>query len=582
MKRYGGRGLGRGKEYQAFSLDRAMDHAKLRLEEYWGTNPGLRRSIERKKQKPQTQPHKPIIETPPAPINVQLSAEPTPLFETALRGAELRARLYESHCIVRENIVATGSAIVRRTQAHNRKSPHLTIEEARAEREALLAAQIEIWRNLLPHLLAEFSKLKDYRDPRRIEHKITVLMLFGLLAFVFQLQSRRQMNHKLTEPAIMTHLKKLFPELDSIPHADTLTRLLEHLNPKSIEAIGISLIRQLIRKKKFTQMLIEDCLPITIDGAQKLYRQGLRHDERWLERNVGKGETQRKQQYVYVLEANITLQNGLTIPLMSEYLYREHSKLEEEETKQDCEVTAAERLLERLKKYFPRLKIIIFADALFATQTLMDIINKNRWHFMIRLPKDKLTDFAKILRQERDSRIMLREQPFYRERQQSFYWVNDETYGYDYQLKINLIACFEEYEVVNPKTAKIEKQFSEHAWISSIPASVENVHTLTNLGARKAWLIEHSFNVEKNQGYHYKHVFSYEWHAMQGFHYLMRLGHAINALSEFCKTIKRFVKELGCAATADLIRETLFTPWIPVEWYVEQRLKNSQLRLQLE
>jgi len=581
MKRYGGRGIGRGKDYQAFSLNRALDHAKVRLEEYWGRNPGLRRTIQRKKQT-KTQPLKPIIETSPTPIDVQLSAEPTPLFETALRGPELRARLYESHCIARENIVATGSAIVRRTQAHNRKCQHLTIEEARAEREEIVSAQIEVWRNILPHLLAEFSKLKDYRDPRRIEHKITVLMLFGLLAFVFQLQSRRQMNHKLTEPAIMTHLKKLFPELDSIPHADTLTRLLEHLNPKSIEAINVSLIRQLIRKKKFKHMLIEDCMPITIDGAQKLYRQGLRQDERWPERKVGKGETQHQQQYVYVLEANITLQNGLTIPLMSEYLYREHNKLEEDETKQDCEVTAAERLLERLKKYFPRLKIIIFADALFATQTLMDIIDKNHWHFMIRLPKDKLTDFAKRLRQERENRIMLREQPFYRERQQSFYWVNGDTYGYDYQLKINLIACFEEYDVVNPETTKIEKHVSEHAWISSIPASVDNVHTLTNLRARKAWLIEHSFNVEKNQDYHYKHAFSYEWHAMQGFHYLMRLGHAINALSEFCKKIKRFVKELGCAATVNLIRETLFTPWLPIEWYAEQRLKNPQLRLQLE
>ena len=50
------------------------------------------------------------------------------------------------------------------------------------------------------------------------------------------------------------------------------------------------------------------------------------------------------------------------IPLMSEYLYREHNKLEEAETKQDCEVTAAERLIERLKKYFPRQKFFIFAD----------------------------------------------------------------------------------------------------------------------------------------------------------------------------------------------------------------------------
>ena len=58
---------------------------------------------------------------------------------------------------------------------------------------------------------------------------------------------------------------------------------------------------------------------------------------------------------------------------------------------------------------------------------------------------------------------MLVEQPYYRERLQSFFWKNNITYGYDYQLRINLIACFEEYEVVNPETAEIEKHFSEHA-----------------------------------------------------------------------------------------------------------------------
>ena len=41
------------------------------------------------------------------------------------------------------------------------------------------------------------------------------------------------------------------------------------------------------------------------------------------------------QQYIYVLEANITLKNGLTIPLMSEYLYKSHNTLEQDVGKQD-------------------------------------------------------------------------------------------------------------------------------------------------------------------------------------------------------------------------------------------------------
>ena len=115
----------------------------------------------------------------------------------------------------------------------------------------------------------------------------------------------------------------------------------------------------------------------------------------------------------------------------------------------------------------------------------------------------------------------------------------DIQYGYEWQLNINLIACTESYDRVNHKTGEIEKHHSEHTWISSIPAKIENLHELFNLGMRKMWLAEDSFNTEKNRGYNYKHAFSYQWNAMQGFHLLMRLGHAINALSEFAKTLKK-------------------------------------------
>ena len=102
-----------------------------------------------------------------------------------------------------------------------------------------------------------------------------------------------------------------------------------------------------------------------------------------------------------------------------------------------------------------------------------------------------------------------------------------------------------------------------------------------NCGARKKELIEDSINTEKNRGYHYKHAFSYNWNAMQGFHYLMRLGHAINAISEFTKKLKKYIRELGCSATLKLIKETLFSPWLSLTWYEAQVLQVPQLRLQL-
>jgi len=117
---------------------------------------------------------------------------------------------------------------------------------------------------------------------------------------------------------------------------------------------------------------------------------------------------------------------------------------------------------------------------------------------------------------------------------------------------------------------------------SSFQITVNNVHELLNLGARKKELIEDNFNTEKNRGYQYKHAFSHDWNAMRGFHYLMRLGHVINAISEFTKKLKRYIKELGCSTTLKIIKDTLFSPWLSPEWYAKQSLEAPPYYLQLE
>jgi hypothetical protein len=114
------------------------------------------------------------------------------------------------------------------------------------------------------------------------------------------------MNRELTGAIINQHLRKIFPELDSIPHADTLVRMLEHINLKKIKAAHIDLIKELIYKKKFKKLLIHGCIPISVDGAHKLFRNDILHDSHWLQRTVGKDKCLAEQQYVNVIEAHIS------------------------------------------------------------------------------------------------------------------------------------------------------------------------------------------------------------------------------------------------------------------------------------
>jgi hypothetical protein len=105
----------------------------------------------------------------------------------------------------------------------------------------------------------------------------------------------------------------LFPEIDTLPHADTLYRLLRDIDLAHLEQAHVDLVKRLIRGKRFRRYLINHCYPIAIDGSQKVAGDTLWAEE-LLQRTVGKEETGHTQYFVYVLEASLAFHNGLVIP----------------------------------------------------------------------------------------------------------------------------------------------------------------------------------------------------------------------------------------------------------------------------
>jgi len=142
-----------------------------------------------------------------------------------------------------------------------------------------------------------------------------------------------------------------------------------------------------------------------------------------------------------------------------------------------------------------------------------------------------------------------------------------------------MVICNETWEEIAKDSAEVVTKKSRHAWISSKPLGKWNVHNRCNLGARHRWNIESSILVEKHHGYHYEHLFSYNWNAMRGYHYLMRLGHLINILAIYSEALVKIVGELGVRGFIRFIRDTISGPWLDPVW-VKKRLKaNFQLRL---
>src|SRR5208282_3760559 len=74
----------------------------------------------------------------------------------------------------------------------NRKSELESVEDEQKARNEALSEQVRIIRSKLPVLLKRLSTIEDPRNPKKTKHKLTALMLYEILAFVFQMSSLRE------------------------------------------------------------------------------------------------------------------------------------------------------------------------------------------------------------------------------------------------------------------------------------------------------------------------------------------------------------------------------------------------------
>lgn len=487
---------------------------------------------------------------------------------------------------LRQRQVAQGLEPLRKATIGNGKSEWQTTEEEQQARQETTEEQLRVYRSLLPRLLKRLAKIPDPRNPLLIRHKLTVLLLYGILLFVYQMSSRREANREMSLPQFWANLRLLFPELESLPHQDTLARLLARIDGGQIQEGLIALIQQLIRNKKFSRYLIAHCYPIAIDGTGKLKRDWL-WSEQCLERQVQTKQEDgavgtRPQYYAYVLEAKLVFANGITIPLLSEFL--DYGLGDQERNKQDYEVKAFYRLAERVKEYFPRLPVLLLLDGLYAEGPALDLCRRYHWQFMIVL-QDK--DLPSVWEEVEGLGQLQRQNHLeqkWGDRKQRFRWVNEIEYSYGEKQRkkqiVHVVVCEESWEELAVNSPAVVSKTARHAWISSVPLNRDNVHERCNLGARYRWGIEEGILVEKRQGYQYEHCFSYNWEAMRGYHFLMQIAHLLNTLVQNSARLVRLVRSRGLRGLLQFLRTTCSGPWLDAERIRQLMASPCQIRLE--
>lgn len=389
------------------------------------------------------------------------------------------------------------------------------------------------------------DEMDDPRNQSYILYTQSDLVWMGLLKNMCAVRTMRSMEDSFNKETCIETLRLLSGDrsLNEMPHADTLNYYLEKLSPQCLSGIRKRMIQSLIRCKSFYKSkLLGKHWRVILDGTG-LFCFKERHCENCLVTTVKNEEGKEEKRYYHkVLEAKIVLGEHLVLSLDTEFIENESENV----SKQDCEMTAAKRLMSRLKKDYPRLPMCIQGDALYASETVMGSCRENGWEY--------------IMTQKDTRQALLSE---------SYEWIaggggKTEIKNIGKELGCGGYINHVEETAGKKETANIYEYWYERKdkegsitvirfrWLTSIELTKRNLEEMIHAG-RGRWKIENEgFNNQKNGIYDIEHLNSHDSRAMKN-HYLL-------------------------TQIADIIMQ-LYLSWNPSVRETGQGIKNTSSRL---
>lgn len=222
---------------------------------------------------------------------------------------------------------------------------------------------LKVINRFFPGLLSLLKQIRDPRDQRYITYQCQVLLMTRILSTIFYISSMRKTSEEFNSEIMIENIGYLSgQELTELPYWETINDYLKGVDPDELQDIVCRLVKKLIRSRAFEKARLRDgSWQVIIDGTQ-LYSSHEKPDGKCLYRVHNKGtEKEYTEYYYYVLEAKLMLHPDIYVSIMTEF-----AENQEEAEKQDCELNAFYRLLEKLRDKFPALPICICGDSLYA------------------------------------------------------------------------------------------------------------------------------------------------------------------------------------------------------------------------
>ncbi len=362
-------------------------------------------------------------------------------------------------------------------------------------------------RHFFPDFRDWIDGIKDPRNPLRITYDKHFLVWVGLMLFVCKLSSRRQVNYQLNAdgPEVLTNLNRLAgTRQTTCPVDKTLEYFCRRVGSDALSKLRHQAVNRLIRRKVLDQARLQGRAVILVDGSGYLVFHH-RHCAHCLTRQHG-GTTVYMHQ---VLEAKLLGPGGTVFSIGTEFIDNRDAQgvpagASEERLKQDCELKALRRLLDKLRGEYPQLRICLSGDSLFGCGEGFQIAKDYNCDYIYVFKPGRTPalweEFQGLLKLCPDQRVNLVTP---KGSHQEYRWVNGLRYtdSVGRNWTTNGIQLTE--------TDK-EDNKTEWAWLTPLEVNHDTVNEVSTTGGRGRWRIENEgYNTQKNSGLNLEHAYSH-------------------------------------------------------------------------
>lgn len=396
----------------------------------------------------------------------------------------------------------------------------------------------KIQQKFYPELFSEFANVDDPRNQSYIEYPMKTMLGTLYYKCIGGISSMREMTNKFNDESVVNNLYSFIGDerQNYMPHGVTVNELLEKLNPTELEDVQKDIVYKMIRRKTFDDARVLKKWQVIVD-ATELDEGYQKKNDHYLSRCYNKGESDEYVRYHRsMLEAKIYFGDNLVCSIASETIENseEYINQSNEAVKQDCESKAFVRLAAKIKEKFPRLPIIITADGLYVTKTVLQICKEYHWDYIIRYKEGCASSIAKEYHALPEKEIVGTDIEY-----QNRIMFND--------FDVNLIYYREKQMI------KGEEKETKFAWITSIEITKTNARKIVGAG-RNRWKIENQgFNRQKHWQGNIGHACSWNECAQKN-HYLMeQIADFIKQLYEHFFLKKNEIKKLQKNISSELL-----------------------------